>query len=138
MSNPAKELTARFKSLRVGLKKWSKNLSKLNKIIEACSYVLAILDGLEEQRNLSIQENNFRNALKKHQLKLLEAKRIYWKSRAKIKWAQLGNENTKFFDTVATQNFRGNFIATLKTNDDRLITDHGAKRLLFGIHLKTE
>ena len=108
----------------------SKNLSKLNKIIEACRYVLAILDGLEEQRILSIQENNFRNALKKHQLKLLEAKRIYWKNRAKIKWAQLGNENTKFFHIVATQNFRGNFIATLKTDDDRLITDHGAKEAI--------
>jgi hypothetical protein len=26
---------------------------------------------------------------------MLEAKRIYWRNRAKIRWAQLGDENTK-------------------------------------------
>ena len=76
-NNPAKELTARLKSVRAGLKKWSRNLSKLHKVIESCSYVLALIDGLEEQRNLSLQEKNFREALRSHQLKLLEAKRIY-------------------------------------------------------------
>jgi hypothetical protein len=34
-----------------------------------------MLDGLEDQRPLSIIERNFRAALKKHTLNLLEAKR---------------------------------------------------------------
>ena len=85
------------------------------------------MDGLEEQRDLSLQEKNFRAALKTHQLSLLEAKRIYWKNRAKVKWAKLGGENTNFFHTVATQNYRGNFIASLKDEDDRVIEDHEAK-----------
>jgi hypothetical protein len=33
-----------------------KNLSNLNKIFSNCSYTLALHDGLEEQRNLSIIE----------------------------------------------------------------------------------
>jgi hypothetical protein len=58
-TNSAQDLSARMKSLRHGLKNWSKNLSKLNKVIESCSYILAIIDGLEDQRTLSIQEANF-------------------------------------------------------------------------------
>jgi hypothetical protein len=40
------------------------------------------LDGLEEQRNLSVIEKNFRKVVKKNLSKLLEAKRIYWRKRA--------------------------------------------------------
>jgi hypothetical protein len=54
--NTAQDITARFKSLRQGIKKWSRNLSQLSIIIHNCSYVLALLDGLEEQRSLSIIE----------------------------------------------------------------------------------
>jgi hypothetical protein len=55
---------------------------------------------------LSIIEKNFRNIMENHTRKMLEAKKIYWKSRAKIKWTKLGDENTKFFHTVATQQYR--------------------------------
>ena len=66
-------------------------------------------------------------ALKTHQTNLLEAKRIYWRNKAKIKWAKLGNENTKFFHTIATQSFRGNYIATIKADDGRTLETHEAK-----------
>ena len=79
-------------------------------MIENCSYVLAMTDGLEEQRALSLMEGNFRNAVKAHQMKLLEAKRIYWRKRANIRWAKLGDENTKKIHAVATRNYRHNFI----------------------------
>lgn len=45
----AKTISGKFKQLRVGLKQWSKELSKLNKLINNCSWVLALLDGLEEK-----------------------------------------------------------------------------------------
>jgi hypothetical protein len=95
--NSAQDITTRFKSLRYGIKKWSKSLSQLTTTINNCSYVLALLDGLEEQRILFVAEANFRKILKKHQSKLLEAKRIYWRKRANIRWAKLGDENTIFF-----------------------------------------
>ena len=68
----ANDITARFKCLRMGLKKWSKNLSKLNTNISACNYVLSMMDGIEDQRILSTMESNFIDILKKHILKLLE------------------------------------------------------------------
>lgn len=76
-ANMAKTISGNFKELRKGLKCWSKELSKLNKLINNCSWVLALLDGLEEQRCLSLIEGNFRKIVKKHMHKLLEAKRIY-------------------------------------------------------------
>jgi hypothetical protein len=74
-------LSGKLKVLRRGLKAWSQELSKLNKLINNSSYVLALLDGLEEQRTLSLIERNFRQLLKSHLLDLLEAKRVYWKQR---------------------------------------------------------
>jgi hypothetical protein len=76
-NDPALLLAATFKVLHRGLKAWSKELLKLNKLINNCSYVLWILDGLEEQRTLSILVRNFRKQLKVHLLNLLEAKRSY-------------------------------------------------------------
>jgi hypothetical protein len=89
--------------------------------------VLALLDGLEEQRPLSIIEKNFRIALKTHQQNLLEAKRLYWRKRANIRWAKLGDENTKFFHAIATRNYRYNYISHLTTEDGRIINEHGQK-----------
>jgi hypothetical protein len=54
----ALNINIKFKYLRASLKKWSRNHSKLHKIIDNCNYTLALLDGIEEQRNLSIMEKN--------------------------------------------------------------------------------
>jgi hypothetical protein len=52
----APSLNAKFKCLRAALKKWSRNLSNLNIIIGNCNFTLAMLDGLEEQRELSMMK----------------------------------------------------------------------------------
>jgi hypothetical protein len=46
--NAALVISAKFKSLRSRVKAWSKELSKLNKLINNSNFVLALLDGLEE------------------------------------------------------------------------------------------
>jgi hypothetical protein len=43
--NSASRITAKFKRLRVALKRWSKSLSNFNNLIKNCK---AILDALEE------------------------------------------------------------------------------------------
>jgi hypothetical protein len=96
-------------------------------VIANCNFTLALLDGLEEQRNLSTIEKNFRRILGEHIRKLLDAKRAYWRKRAKIKWAKLGDENTKKIHTVATKNYRRNLITHLKEPDDSLIFSHDHK-----------
>jgi hypothetical protein len=78
-------ISAKFKSLRRWLKAWSRELSKLNKLINNNNFVLALLDGLEEQRPLSVIESNFRKLLKTHLISLLDAKRTYWKQHSTIR-----------------------------------------------------
>jgi hypothetical protein len=74
-----------------------------------------------------VVENFYRKIVEIHTRKMLEAKRIYWKSRAKINWAKLGDESTKFFHTVATQQYRRNIITSLKASDGTDIYNHGNK-----------
>lgn len=81
----ARTISENFKQLRASLKKWSKELSQLNKVINNCNWVLALLDGLEDQRGLSLIESNFRKIIRSHLQKLLEAKRKYWKQRSTVK-----------------------------------------------------
>ena len=102
ISDTALAINFKFKHLRAGLKKWCKKHSNLNQTIENYTFILALLEGIEDQRPLALHEKNFKMILMEHTNKLLEAKRIYWKSRAKIRWAKLGDENTKIFHVVAT------------------------------------
>jgi hypothetical protein len=60
-------------------------------------------------------------------LNLLEAKRIYWKLRSTIRWVKFGDENTKLFQAIASQNFRRNHIAQLKLLDGLVVTEHDQK-----------
>lgn len=98
-ANIGKMISGKFKQLRKGLKQWRKEFSNLGKLINNCNWVLAMLDGLEEQRSLSLIERYFRKSVKEYLLNLLEAKRKYWKQRSTIRWAKFGDENSVFFST---------------------------------------
>jgi hypothetical protein len=126
-SDIAHLISAKLKVLGRGLKAWSRELSKLNKLINNSSFALAILDGLEEQRPLSLLERNFRQQLKIHLLNLLEAKRVYWKQRSTIRWVKFGDENTKLFHAIATQKHRKNFVSQLQLLDGSMAFEHDHK-----------
>lgn len=100
-AHPAMNISAKLKFLRRGLKRWSKELSQLNKLINNSNLVLSILEGLEEQRRLNGVEKVFKTLVNRYLLKLLEAKRIYWKQRSTIRWASFGDENTGVFQAYA-------------------------------------
>jgi hypothetical protein len=63
-ANASKNLSSKLKHVRAGLRKWSKNLSKLSKLIYNCNWVLLLMDGLEEQRPLSNLEKAFKGLVK--------------------------------------------------------------------------
>ena len=86
-----------------------------------------MIDGIEDQRNLSTIEANFRTIIKNHIAKLLEVKRIYWKSRFKMRSIQLDDENTEFFHAMATQSYRKNFITSLQDEDGTPFQNHDHK-----------
>jgi hypothetical protein len=48
-------------------------------------------------------------------------------TKGKIKWVKLGNENTKFFHTKATINYRHNFISVLENDGHAEVSDHEGK-----------
>lgn len=59
--------------------------------------------------------------------KSLGRKRKYWKQRNTIRWVTLGDENTSFFQAMATHNHSKKYIGSLVVNDDILITDYEQK-----------
>lgn len=120
-----------------GLKRWSKNLSKPNKLIYNSNWVLLLVDGLEEQRPLSTLEKRFRKLVKAHLADLLESKRLYWRQRSALRWVSLGDENTHFFHIVATIAHKRNFIVSLAHSDGNLITEHEQKENLLWTAFKS-
>ena len=65
---------------------------------------------LEEFRDLSLPEWNFRALLEEQLIQLFKQQRIYWKQRGTIKWVTKGDAGTKFFHANATIKHRKNVI----------------------------
>jgi hypothetical protein len=53
-----------------------------------------------------------------------------------MRWAKLGDENTKIFYTVATQSYKRNYITSIKDDDGNYITTMITRQPLFGIHTR--
>lgn len=89
--------------------------------------VLSFLEFLEECRDLSLQEWNFKDILADKLISLLKQQRIYWKQRGTIKWVKFGDEGTKFFHANATLKHIINKISVLADTNGVLQSDHGIK-----------
>jgi hypothetical protein len=126
-----------LKKLRQVFREWQANLTSLAKTIEHNKLCLRFMDILEEFRDLSLQEWNFRQILKENLEKLLEQQMIYWMQRGRIKWVTLGDENTKFFHTTATIQHNKNSIIMLKDGNGQEKYEHEEKAVLLWNHLKT-
>jgi hypothetical protein len=96
------------------LKAWQSQLSNINTSIHNNKVMLFWLDTMEEFRDLSMEEWNFKNLVRVNIENLLEQQRIYWQQRGRVKWAALGDENTKFFHSTATIRHNKNTIMVLK------------------------
>ena len=123
----AKIISAKFKLLRQGLKKWSTSISTLNRLVDNCNEIILMLDNFEELRPLHISEWNFRKIVKNRLQHLLNCKKDYWKKRCTTRWAKLGNENTAFFHSMATIRYRKNTIASLTRADGSVSFEHQEK-----------
>jgi hypothetical protein len=92
--------------------------------------VLSFLNTLDEFRDLSLEKWNFRVLVQDHLGKLLEQQRVYWKRRGDIKWATLGDENTKFFHANATVMHNRGAIRSLKDSIGHEHFKHEHKALI--------
>ncbi|XP_073363498.1 uncharacterized protein [Aegilops tauschii subsp. strangulata] len=111
--------------MRFALKKWQKGLSHIKTLIEKCNWVILWLDNLEDFRSLFRTESNFRKLVKMHHEHLLHLQFIYWKKRCTIRYIKVGEENSKFFQAMATERYRKNSIASLQLSDETVSSDHG-------------
>jgi hypothetical protein len=82
---------------------------------------------LEEFRDLSVLEWNFKSILKDKYSSLLSQQQIYWKKRGTVKWVKFGDEGTKFFHANATIKQRRNLITALKDSSGLCHTNHNSK-----------
>jgi retron-type reverse transcriptase len=123
----AKVLTAKFKNLRKVFKAWKSQLPNLTKTIQNCKEVIQFMDILEEGRDLTLEEWNFRQIIIDHLQVLLHQQRIYWKQRGTIKWVKFGDECTNFFHANASIRHRRNAITSLSNADGLEVSQHEAK-----------
>lgn len=75
-SDRAKVITAKFKTLRKNLRDWQATKVGLHTVIANTRTVLQFFEVVEDFRDLSVEEWNFKEALKNHLLSLLEQQRL--------------------------------------------------------------
>jgi hypothetical protein len=110
----AKKMMGKFKNPRRVLRCWYAQISNLATTIQNNKMVLNFLDTIEEHWDLSLEEQNFRQMVQENLNGLLEQQRIYWRQRGTVKWATLGDENTKFFHIIAMIRHSKNCIRSLQ------------------------
>jgi hypothetical protein len=119
----AKNLSAKFKNLRRVFKAWKAHLPNLAAVIKTTKDVIQWLDIIEETRDLTLEEWNFRDILNSHLIQLLNQQKIYWTQRGAINWVKFGDECTAFFHANASIRLRKNSITSL-------VDDNGQEHFL--------
>ncbi|KAA3454784.1 reverse transcriptase [Gossypium australe] len=104
----------------LGLKRWGTSIGMFrNRQKKALTSKLANL--LEAERS----EDNLAELIDtKVQLNLeIDKDESYWEQRARVNWLKLGDRNTAFFHSMATQRRRKNIIQKLQINDGKETED---------------
>jgi tryptophanyl-tRNA synthetase len=76
-TDKAKTITAKFKSPRKVLRSWQQNLSSLKRNLSNVKVILSLLEIIEECRDLTIMEQNFKETLIGKINQFLEQQRVY-------------------------------------------------------------
>lgn len=85
ISDVAKIITAKFKNLRRVLKEWQSNIFNLKKAINNVKLNLSFVLFIEEFRDLTVAEWNFKVLLEQKLTSLLHQQHMYWKQRGSVK-----------------------------------------------------
>jgi exonuclease III len=112
-SDPTSQLVARLKMCRVSCKKWAKRKPSHLEQEKDCRLLINLLDILEEGRPLTFAENCLRSLAMDALHLAIRERSVYWKTRAEVRFALEGDENTKFFHASATCRLRRNSIPRL-------------------------
>jgi hypothetical protein len=137
LPDKAKNLTAKFKITRKVLKEWQRSLLKIDKTVGHIKLLIEFIDIIEEHRDLSIEEWNFRDLMQIKVAELLHIQKIYWKQRASIKWITDRDICSRFFHAHATVKHRRNTIASLTDDNGTTFSEHDQKANLLWNAFKT-
>jgi hypothetical protein len=99
-------------------------MSNLKSVIVQVKYVISLLEVIEESRDLTIIECNFKGILMDKLNQLLDQQRTYWRQRSKIKWINDGDAGTKLFHVTATLKYRNNLISQLQKDNGEIVSNH--------------
>jgi hypothetical protein len=77
ISDAAKNITSKFKNVRKVLKAWNQTISNLKENIRNIKLVICFLNLIEEFRDLSLSEWNFRKLLESKLISLLKQQKEY-------------------------------------------------------------
>lgn len=118
-----KSWNAKLKFLRRKIKGWARNFYSSKKKMK--QHLLDRLHSLElilEQRNFSPLEHSEWIHTKQQLDDIYLEEEIHWKARSKQKWLEEGDNNTKYFHTIATHRSKKNKILSLDINGQQTST----------------
>lgn len=94
---------AKLKFIRKKIKGWARNFySSKKKLKQTLLAQLHILEILLEQRDFTPSEYDEWIHTKKSLDDIYLEEELHWKARSKQKWLEEGDNNTKYFHTIAT------------------------------------
>lgn len=113
------KLNHKLRRLRASTKAWNRNKRSIPTLLSANKDTLEYLDKIEEWRQLTDLEYYLRQRIQKHCNELNDFITQKWKRRARIRFCTLGDENTRFYHTVAS--------VSRQKNSIRLFIEDGVK-----------
>jgi hypothetical protein len=119
----ASKINHRLCMVRAATRAWLKDNIHRNIIRDNIMHVIQYFDAVEEWRILTDCEFALRAAYLDKLQRINSAESKHWRRRAKIKWCKLGDENTKFFHTMATCRYRKNKMKVLCHNGEEFFDD---------------
>ncbi|KAL0402832.1 UNVERIFIED_CONTAM: LINE-1 retrotransposable element O protein [Sesamum radiatum] len=118
--DPMRKLHSLLKKLRSELRKWNhKTFGWCHNKIETIKREIGNLQKLDQTGDVLSLESNLQMELDE-QFKRLETK---WRQKAKQKWLEEGDANTKYFHLTAVLQSKANFIHSIQTRQGNAVTE---------------
>lgn len=110
-------LHQKLKCLKEHLKEWTKStFGNVSQIKEDLLQKFQEIDFTEAEEDLSNLVRNERSRIKEEFTEITAREEIKWRQKARLKWLQEGDNNTKFFHSFANAHNLTNWISALNIN----------------------